>query len=56
MCTSMFCFIVKMKRKASDSKDYYVINDSESKESSFSVHQRDPLADPIILSDSEKVN
>ena len=52
----MFCFIVKMKRKASDSKDYYVINDSESKESSFSVHQRDPLADPIILSDSEKVN
>ena len=52
----MFCFIVKMKRKASDSKDYYVTSDSESKDSSFSVHQRDPIADPIILSDSEEVN
>ena len=52
----MFCFIVKMRRKASDSKDYYVTSDSEFKKSSFSVHQCDPIADHIILSDSEEVN
>ena len=56
MCISMSCFIVKMKRKASDSKDYYVTSDSEFKKSSFSVHQCDPIADHIILSDSEEVN
>ena len=52
----MFCFIVKMRRKASDSKDYYVTSDSKSEESSFYVHQHDPIVNPIILSDSEEVD
>ena len=56
MCTSMFCLIVKMKRKASDSTYYNVISDSKSKKNSFYMHQRVPKADITILSDSEEVN